>query len=456
MTERKLRKELGLFSVTAITAGIIIGAGLFVVTGIAAKYAGSLVWLAYVLGAIPVFLVGLTSANLSTLYPVEGGSYVYPSRILHPVVGFLTGWAMWLGIIGPVAITAKAFIQYVNALPGAGLAIPVVTGAIVLSLAVFVLNYMGIKAVSWVQNILFVLLVAGIAIFTLWGIPYIDGSLLSAGSPLGFGGVMKATSLLIFSYAGLTIATDLGEETKDPHKTLPLGIGLGILIPALLYSLSSLICVGVMPWDAFSASDAPYAAAASSFMGPAGVTFVCLVAFAAIISSHNGEQAVAARIGFSLSRDKIITGKLAKINDYGVPHYALIASVAIAIFLIVSGTIELVATIVVACFLFEWITFHISAIVAPKKYPDMYEKAGFKLNGWKVIFPVAGLIISIYLFVLQGATALLYFAVWMAVGLVVYFIGVSANREEIMKLVKEWPRDRYLDEADHKESGASL
>jgi len=156
------------------------------------------------------------------------------------------------------------------------------------------------------------------------------------------------TSLLIFSYAGLTIATDLGEETKDPHKTLPLGIGLGIIIPALLYCLSSLVCVGVMPWDTFSASDAPYAAAASNFMGPAGVTFVCLVAFAAIISSHNGEQAVAARIGFSLSRDKIITGKLAKINDYGVPHYALLASVAIAIFLIVSGTIELVATIVVA------------------------------------------------------------------------------------------------------------
>lgn len=445
MQEKKLRKELGLFSVTAITAGIIIGAGLFVVTGVATKFAGPLVWLAYILAAIPVFLVGLTSANLTTMYPVEGGSYVYPSRLLHPVVGFLSGWGMWLAIIGPVCITAKAFISYLNALPNVGLEVPIVFGAIIVTIIFFIINYMGIKTVSLIQNVLFTLLLIGLAIFIVWGLPKINLNLLKAGNPLGFSGVMKATSLLIFSYAGLTIATDLGEETKNPHKTLPLGIGLGVIIPTLLYSLSSLICVGVIPWDKFAASDAPYVEAASRFMGPLGVIFICFVAYVAILSSHNGEQAVAARIGFSLSRDKIISGSFAKINKHGVPHYALIASAALAIFLIITGTLQLVAEIVVAAFLFEWITFHLSVLVAPTKAPEMYEKAGFKLNGWKKIFPIAGLLISVYLFVLQGTTAILYFCIWMLLGLIIYAIGMLTNKKEINKLIKEWPRDRYID-----------
>ena len=442
--KRRLREELGVLDATSIVAGIIIGAGLFIITGIAAKYAGALVWLSYLIGAVPVILIGITTASLSTFYPVEGGSYVYPSRILHPILGFLTGWSMWLAIIGPVAITAKAFISYLNALPGVSWEVPIVIGAIIVTLIFFVINYLGIKVVAWVQDALFLFLVAGILIFSFWGLFHINVSYLSLGSPMGWGGVLKAASLLIFSYAGLTIATDIGEEVKSP-SVLPKAVLLGVLIPIVLYTLSSFVCVGVLPWDKFASSEAPYAAAASAFMGPLGVTFVILVAWAAILTSHNGEQATAARIAFAISRDKILPG-LHKINRFGIPHVALILGDAIAIFLIITGTIELVAETVVAAFLFEWIMFHLCIFFLPKKHPDMYRKTEFfKLEGWKLIFPAAGLAISVYFFFLQGARALMYFGIWLAIGLLIYFIMVSRNKEEIMRLLREWPRGRYLE-----------
>ncbi|MEA1964364.1 MAG: APC family permease [Candidatus Aerophobetes bacterium] len=443
--ERKLRRKLNLLDVTSITAGIVVGAGLFIVTGVGAKYAGSWVWLSYLIGVIPVVLVGLSTASLAQMYPVESGeSYIYPTRIISKLFGFLSGWGMWFAIIGPVAITAKAFVQYLNALPQIGTVFPVVAGAVIVTLIFFVINYLGVKTVAWLQNVLFLFMVAGVAVFIVWALPHLNRSLLAMKSPYGFNGIIKGSSILIFSYAGLTLAADLGEETKNPKKTIPYGIMLGAFIPMVLYTLFALVCVGVMPWGDFAAASAPGAAAAKVFMGPAGVTFLCVVAWAAVLSSHNGEQATAARISFGLSRDKVITGKLADINRFGIPHYALIASAAIAIFLIVTGTLELLATIIVSMFLYNWIITHLALIVVQKKFPEMYEKTPFKLNGWKLIVPIIGLIISVILLVYQGWVALSYAAIWMIVGAIVYFIGYSRNKEEVSKLMSEWPVGRYL------------
>ncbi len=447
--KHKLRKELGLLDVTALTSGIVIGAGLFIVTGLGAKYAGSYVWLAYLIGAIPVFFAGLSTANLATFYPVEGGeSYVYPSRLINRFIGFLSGWGMWFAVIGPIAITAKAFIEYLNELPNIN-NVPIIGGAIAVILVFFIINYFGLKIFSPVQNILFLFMVAGILIFSIWGLFNLNLNLLGKTPPSGAGGIFKAASMLIFSYAGLTLGADVGEETKNPKKTLPLGIFLGLLVPVILYAFSSLVCVGVIPWDQFAADPAPYVAAAKSFMGPAGTIFIIIVAFAAILSSHNGEQAVATRIGFGLSRDKIISGKWAHINKYGIPDVALITTIVITIVLILTGTLELLVTIIVAMFLFNWLVTHIGVLMAQKKFPEMYAESGFKLDGWKKIIPWLGIITTLYALYLQGTRAIIYAVIWFAVGAVIYYIGMKVgDKEEIIKLTEEWPGDRYMDEID--------
>jgi len=226
--------------VTAITAGIVISAGVFVITGAGAKYAGSLTWLAYAIGAIPVILVGFSTVYLNLMYPVEGGeSYVYPTRIVSKVAGFLSGWGMWLALIGPVAITAKAFVAYVNALPSMKMQLNIIGFAVIVTVGFFIINWIGIKTVSIVQNILFIFMVLGLLVYIGVGLPKIDPAHIRLGAPMGFSGIMKATSLLIFSYAGLTLAADLGEEAKNPAKTISWGIILGIIIPAVLYIFSA-------------------------------------------------------------------------------------------------------------------------------------------------------------------------------------------------------------------------
>ncbi len=442
---RELHKELNTLDVTAITAGIVIGAGLFVVTGIGAKYAGSYVWVSYLIAAIPCFMVAFSTSMLSQMYPVESGeSYVYPTRIVSHVWGFLSGWGMWLGVIGLVCVTAKAFIIYWNALPQFTAQMPIIAGAVIVLLVFGVLNFLGVKAVSVVQNILFIFMVLGIVIYIVWGIRFVKSDLLFMEAPLGFNGIMKGASILIFAYTGLTLAADLGEEAKNPKKTIPRGMFLGVSVPTILYTLLALVSVGVLSWDKFSSADAPVAAAATAFMGQFGVTFIIIVAFAAILSSHNGEQGIATRIAFGLSRDKIITGWFTNLNKFGIPHFALFLSGAVAIFLIVSGTIQLVGEILNSMFLFNWIITHLCIFMLPKKWPKMYADAKFKLNGWKLIVPVVGLLSSAVLLVYQGWIALTYSAIWLILGAIVYYIGLGRRKEEIKSLLNEWPYGRYF------------
>ena len=446
---KHLRKELGILGVTAITAGIVIGAGVFVVTGIAAKYAGALTWVSYAIGAVPVILVGLSTVMLNLMYPVEGGeSYVYPTRIVNNYAGFLSGWAMWLALIGPVAITAKAFIMYVNVLPGLETKLNIVIGGVIVTIVFFIVNWTGIKTVKIIQNILFLFMVAGLLIYIVLGLPHLNTEYISMEAPMGFAGVWKGASLLIFAYAGLTLAADLGEEAKDPAKTISWGITLGVLIPAVLYIASAFVSTAVIPWKEFADSDAPYAAVDAKYMGTFGVTFIILVAWAAILSSHNAEQTVGTRILFGTSRDKILPQSFTAINKFGVPGNALILTAAVAVFLIISGTIQLVAEIVVTMFLYNWIITHVAVLMAPKKQPELFNNAPLKLNKWKAVFPVAGIVISIALLIYQGPKALLYSAIWMAIGSIFYFVGYRSKREEISKLIVEWPRDRYLGTED--------
>ncbi len=350
-----------------------------------------------------------------------------------------------MALIGPVAITAKAFIMYVNALPGLETKLNIVAGAVIVTVVFFIINWLGIRTVKVIQNILFLFMVAGLAIYIILSLPHLNAEYISMAAPKGFSGIWKGASLLIFAYAGLTLAADLGEEAKNPARTITWGVSLGIVVPAILYVASAFVSTGVIRWTDFAGSDAPYATVAGKSMGTFGVTFVILVAWAAILSSHNAEQTVGTRILFGTSRDKILPKAFTVINKFGVPSNALILTAAMTVFLIISGTIQLVAEIVVAMFLYNWIITHVAVLMAPKTQSELFEKAPFKLNGWKAIVPVAGIIISVALLVYQGPKALLYSAIWLAVGSIFYFTGYHSKKEEVDKLITEWPRGRYLE-----------
>ena len=132
------------------------------------------------------------------------------------------------------------------------------------------------------------------------------------------------------------------------------------------------------------------------------------------------------------------------INKFGVPSNSLILTAAVAVFLIISGTIQLVAEVVVAMFLYNWIITHVAVLMAPRTQPELFANAPMKLNGWKAVFPWLGIVVSVALLIYQGPKALLYAAIWLAIGSIFYFVGCHSRKEEVARLSAEWPRDRYL------------
>lgn len=117
----------------------------------------------------------------------------------------------------------------------------------------------------------------------------------------------------------------------------------------------------------------------------------------------------------------------------------------VALFLISSGTIQLVAEIIVAMFLYNWIVTHIAVIMSRFRYPELYKNMARGFRGAFIIIPIIGILVSGYLLILQGWKALLFAAIWMAIGAIVYLIRYNQKKDEINKLITEWPRDRYFE-----------
>ncbi|OYT57372.1 MAG: hypothetical protein B6U76_01255 [Desulfurococcales archaeon ex4484_217_2] len=430
----QLKKELGLLEVISITSGSVIGAGIFVVTGLATKYSGNMIWLAYLLGGIPTFFTGLAFAILAGAMPYEGGSLFYTTRFVSPFWGFLTAWGKWMGYIGPICITALAFPRYVSFL----VKVPELPVALLAVFAFFMLNYVGIKLSGWVQDAMFITLVGGMFAFIILGFPHVDLNLAAVpDTPLGIYGVAYAAALAFFSYTGFGVAIEPGEEVKNPERNLPLGIILGVFLVVAIYALLSFVCVGVMPWKEFAAAEAPVAEAAARFLPFSAAAFIAIVGIMAILTSQNGFQIVGSRLLYAFARDGLVPRVLAKIHPrFGTPHLALLATVLIGVGLILSGKgIEFAAGVANIGFLASYALVCLAALNFARKYPERYSKAPFKLRkSLLYVVALAGFVSNIVFMALQSLDSWMFFIIWIIIGLGVYYYAKKSFERRGEKL----------------------
>jgi len=430
----QLRKELGLLEVISITSGSVIGAGIFVVTGLATKYSGNMIWLAYLLGGIPTFFTGLAFAVLAGAMPYEGGSLFYTTRFVSPFWGFLTAWGKWMGYIGPICITALAFPRYVSFL----IKVPILPVALLAVAAFYILNYIGIKISGWVQDAMFVTLVGGMFAFILLGLPHVNTSLATApDTPLGMYGVAYAAALAFFSYTGFGVAIEPGEEVKKPERNLPLGIIIGIFLVVAIYTLLSFVSVGVMPWREFAAAEAPVAEAAARFLPFSAAAFIAIVGILAILTSQNGFQIVGSRLLYAFARDGLIPRVLSKIHPrFRTPHLALSATVLIGIGLILSGKgIEFAAGVANIGFLASYALTCLAALNFARKHSERYEKAPFKLRKTLLyVVALAGFVSNIVFMALQSMDSWIFFIIWFIIGIGIYYYAKRSFESKGEKL----------------------
>ena len=442
--DTELKREMGLFSAASIIAGIMIGSGIFYIGSFVLQRSNGapgfsmLVWLA---GGVITLLAGLCFAELGAAMPRSGGMYVYLREAYGPLVAFLQGWtSFWVSASGSISALAVGLALYFSTFyPLSGFAIKIF--AVVVIIFLTVINCLGVKLGSIIQNIFMmgklipILLIAIVGIFM--GTAH-NPMTINPGTGNIIGPFAVALVASLWAYEGWTNLNTVAEEIKNPKRNLPLAIIIAITGVTAVYLIFNYALFRVLPVSVILASDPkPGAVAAELLLGNAGKAVFTLGALISIFGSCNGCVLAFPRNYYAMAKDGLFFKAFATIHPkYKTPVPALIASAVVSILLIFTGTFSQLTTMVVfAAWIFYILTIG-SLFILRKKYPDMVRP--YKAWGYPVL-PIIVVMASTFILVntlIEDPRSSLIGLIVPLLGIPVYYIfknkmSNSANKENI-------------------------
>ncbi|MFW6215408.1 MAG: APC family permease [Alkalispirochaetaceae bacterium] len=289
----QLRRELGLAGATIVGLGSILGTGVFVSLGIAAGITGPSVVLAVAMAAVVATANGLSSAQLAAAYPVSGGTYEYGYRLLHPAAGFAAGWMFLLAKSASAATAALGFSGYALTLlrPSASpqLSLLVALGTVILLTLIVAA---GIRRTTVVNSVIVGITLFSLAAFILISVPFVDPSrFLPFFQPeegrTASGALFYAAALSFVAYTGYGRIATLGEEVRDPQRTIPRAVVATLLMTMLIYVFVAAGGVGILGSRGMAVmteqTGAPLEVAAGSVIGRPGRLILAVGAITATV-----------------------------------------------------------------------------------------------------------------------------------------------------------------------------
>ena len=296
----ELKKTFGLFDAFNIGIGAIIGAGIFVVTGIGASLAGPALLISLLISAGIAAFTALSFAELSVLIPKEGGGYEFAHELISPFAGFITGWLWLLSNVVVGAVVSLGFAHYFALF----FPIPVHITAVIACIIITTINYLGARDLEVVNNALVVFKLFILVCFVVFGISAINqGNITSSFLPHGSIGVLQGAAFMFFAFAGFARITVIGEEVKDPKKTIPRAILLALGVSTIIYLLVSYTAIGLVGYQGLANSGSPLADAAH-LEGSTMVLLISLGALAATFSVLLTTLLGTSRVSFAMARNK--------------------------------------------------------------------------------------------------------------------------------------------------------
>ncbi|MDF2094178.1 amino acid permease [Knoellia sp. 3-2P3] len=318
--QHTLDRRLGMADAVVIGLGSMVGAGVFVVFAPAASAAGPLVWLALAVALVVAYCNATSSARLAALHPESGGTYVYGRERLGRFWGFLAGWAFVAGKLASCAAMALTVGAYLWPEAMRPVALAVVA-------AITALNYVGVhkSAVATRVIVALVLLALAVVVVAAWRAPVAHA--VGAGAPdASVVGVLQAAGFLFFAFAGYARIATLGEEVRDPARTIPRAIPLALAITAVVYAAVGLATARALGVDGLAASSAPLADAVTAAGAGALLPVVRAGAVLAATGSLLGLVLGVSRTTFAMARDGYLPPALDRVHPaYRVPHRAEVA-----------------------------------------------------------------------------------------------------------------------------------
>jgi APA family basic amino acid/polyamine antiporter len=317
----ELRRTLGVRDAVVIGLGSMVGAGIFAALGPAARAAGSGLLLGLAVAAVVAYSNATSSARLAALYPASGGTYVYGRERLGDFWGYLAGWSFVVGKTASCAAMALTVGAYVW--PGQAHAV-----AVAAVVALTAVNYGGIQKSAWLTRAIVAVVLAVLAsvVVVCLGSGASDASRLGNGTFGGVGGVLQAAGLLFFAFAGYARIATLGEEVRDPARTIPRAIPLALGIALAVYVCVAVAVLSVLGSGGLGHAGAPLVDAVRAAGAPGLVPVVRVGAAVAALGSLLALILGVSRTTLAMARDGHLPGALAAVHPrFHVPHRAELA-----------------------------------------------------------------------------------------------------------------------------------
>ncbi|MEU4209276.1 amino acid permease [Streptomyces sp. NPDC026206] len=457
--EHALRKDLSSLDLTVFGVGVVIGTGIFVLTGKVAKQnAGPSVALAFVLAGIVCGLAALCYAEFASTVPVAGSAYTFSYASLGELPAWIIGWDLILELALGCAVVAVGWSGYIRSLmDNAGWHLPgPLTGphhgdfgfdllACLLVLVLTGILVAGMKLSSRVTAVVVGIKVTVVLIVIIVGAFFITGAnyepfvpptqsaegaggvaapliqLIFGFTPSHFGvmGIFTAAAVVFFAFIGFDIVATAAEETRNPQRDVPRGILGSLAICTVLYVAVSIVVTGMQKYtelstdaplaDAFKASGHPFWAGLISFGAAVGLTSVCMILLL-------GQS----RVFFAMSRDGLLPRFFSTVHPrFGTPYRSTILLGLVVAVVAGFTSIDVLAELVNIGTLFAFVVVAIGVVLLRRARPDL--PRAFRTPFVPTV-PVLSVLASLWLMLNLPAETWLRFAAWMVLGVVVYFL----------------------------------
>ena len=435
MSDSTKRSE-GLSVVTAITfaVGTMVGAGVFVLSGLVINSAGPGAIISYIACAILVSFSGLSYAALASIFPEDGGGYLYTEKTIGKYPGFLSGWIMYIAQPIVLAFVLLSFGVYLNLLLSTTID-PRILAAIAL-LLITVLNLRGIAEAGKAEVAIVAVKVSLLVLFFFVGIPYLQPDILSPFLPNGVSGVVNGITMVFFAYMGFQVITMMGGEVKQSSKSVPIAMLVSILVVALIYVgvILALLVANLPSYGSQSVFDA-----AVFLMGPIGGAVIAIAAVLSTLSSANALTAGASRIVMEMASEKQIPGRLATLR-YGQPSNAILLGSTVALIFILFGSFETILDMVNVAMLIAMVFVNVSAIVLIRNDNLPESKSHFRIP-FGILFPILGAVTCVVISLSISLISIAIGLFLLFIGSIFYFVeDTPEGKKERIKIAKELKR----------------
>ncbi|MFQ6062855.1 MAG: APC family permease, partial [Methanosarcinales archaeon] len=398
-TKVVFRRDLGLFDASMIGIGAMIGAGIFVLTGIAAGKAGPAAILAFTLNGILTLFTAFSYAELASAIPEAGGGYSFIMKAMPRYMGFLSGWMLWFAYTVACSLYAKGFASYALEMYSIDLfgisehSLALLIAFLITALFV-ILNVLGTVVSGKAENIIVMAKVLILGVFIIFGLkailqnPSYAISSFSPFLPNGLNGVFVAMGLTFIAFEGYDLIATVSEEVKNPEKNIPRAIFISLFVTMIIYIFIIFTAIGaIYPENGIpswiflgNAGETAIVEAAKQFIPSIGFLVIGAGGILSTMSALNATIIASSRVSFSMGRDRLLPKLFEKIHaQRRTPIYAVLITGFIIILMALTLPIESVASTASLFFLLTFAMVNISVILLRKKMPEGKIKRGYKI-----------------------------------------------------------------------------